>query len=156
MKKTKLRKRILLLTLIPLLIIAIGIGCLWIYSSTYTIPEQAASIENTTGLVQAHGRSLYTADGKAIRLKGINAGQILVQEGWMGPFALEPLKNKDGSYVKDGDNNIQYPEFTEEEFRTALAANPNLAGHNVEELLQYYWKCFFTEEDFRISRKSWA
>jgi aryl-phospho-beta-D-glucosidase BglC (GH1 family) len=153
MKKTKLRKRILLLTLIPLLIIAIGIGCLWIYSSTYTIPEQAASIENTTGLVQAHGRSLYTADGKAIQLKGINAGQILVQEGWMGPFALEPLKNEDGSYVKDGDNNIQYPEFTEEEFRTALAANPNLAGHNVEELLQYYWKCFFTEEDFRIIKE---
>ena len=69
MKKTKLRKRILLLTLIPLLIIAIGIGCLWIYSSTYTIPEQAASIENTTGLVQAHGRSLYTADGKAIQVR---------------------------------------------------------------------------------------
>ena len=153
MKKKKILKRILLILLVPVLVLGIGVGALWLYSSNYSIPQQAASIENSTGLVQAHGRSLYTADGQPIQLKGINAGQILVQEGWMSPFAVEPLKNEDGSYVKDADGNIQYPDFTEEEFRAALASNPNLADYSTDALLQYYWQCFFTEEDFRIIKE---
>ncbi len=153
MKKQKILKIILLVILIPIALVGLAVGGLWIYSSTYRIPPQAASIENSTGLVQAQGRTLYTADGQPIHLTRINAGQILLQEGWMSPFAIEPLKNEDGSYVKDGDGNIQYPEFTEEAFRKALAENPNLADHDTEELLQYYWKCFFTEEDFRIIKE---
>lgn len=153
MKKRKLLRRILLLALTLVLVLGIGLCALWIYSRNYAIPEHAASIENSTGLVQAHGRTLYDADGQAIVLKGVNAGQILLQESWMSPFALEPLKNEDGSYVKDADGNIQYPDFTEEEFRTALAANPNLADYNIDDLMQYYWQCFFTEEDFRIIKE---
>ena len=68
----------------------------------------------------------------------------------MSPFALEPLKNEDGSYVKDADGNIQYPEFTEEEFREGIKNNPNLNTYDIEELMRISWDCFFTEEDFRI------
>ena len=135
------------------LVIGMGVGGLYLHSRNYAIPEQAETIENNTGLVQAYGKSLYDAGGNRIQLKGINAGQILLQEGWMGPFALEPEKNADGSYVKDKDVNIQYPEFTEEEFRAGLKANPNLAGYDLDELMEYYWSCFFTEEDFRIIRE---
>ena len=71
----------------------------------------------------------------------------------MSPFALEPLTNEDGSYVKDADGNIQYPEFTEEEFRAGLKSNPNLADYDLDELMEYYWSCFFTEEDFRIIKE---
>ena len=92
-----------------LIVVALAVGALCLYSRNYSIPEQPASITNDTGLVQAHGRSLYDAQGNALLLKGINAGQILLQEGWMSPFALEPLKNPDGSYVKDADGNLQYP-----------------------------------------------
>ena len=153
MKIKKLCKRVLTILLALVLLLGVILGGLWLYSATYRIPEQAASIENSTGLIQAHGRTLYTADGQPLQIKGINAGQILLQEGWMGPFALEPLKNQDGSYAKDADGNIQYPEFTEEEFRTALASHPNLADYDTDELRQYYWKCFFTEEDFRIIKE---
>ncbi len=153
MKKKKLLKQILLVFLAIVLILGAGVGALILHSRLYSIPEQVASIENTTGLVQAKGRSLYDANGQPLQMKGINAGQILVQEGWMSPFALEPLKNEDGSYVKDGDGNIQYPEFTEEEFRAALATNPNLSGHSVDELMQYYWDYFFAEEDFHIIKE---
>ncbi len=150
-------KKVLKITAWTLLGILLAVGLVllgvFIYSKNYSIPEQAASIENSTGLVQAHGRSLYDADGKPIHFTGINAGQILLQEGWMGPFALEPLKNEDGSYVKDGDGNIQYPEFTEEEFRAGLKANPNLKDYDLDELMGYYWDCFFTEEDFRIIKE---
>ena len=139
--------------LILVLIVAVVAGAMLIRSITYQIPEQAATIENDTGLIQASGRSLYDAEGNRIQLVGINAGQILLQEGWMSPFALEPLKNADGSYVKDADGNIQYPEFTEEEFRTALSNNPNLRGYDLEELRSYYYSCFFTEEDFRIIKE---
>lgn len=139
--------------LILVLIVVVVAGAMLIRSMTYKIPEQAATIENDTGLIQASGRSLYDAQGNKIQLRGINAGQILLQEGWMSPFALEPEKNADGSYVKDADGNIQYPEFTEEEFRTALKSNPNLQGYDLEEMLSYYYSCFFTEEDFRIIKE---
>ncbi len=148
----KLKKLFLALGAV-VLIAALFLGGVILYSVTYSIPEQAASIANTTGLVQASGRSLYDAQGNRLELKGINAGQILLQEGWMSPFALEPSKNADGTYVTDADGNLQYPEFTEEEFRAGLAANPNLAGYDLEALLQYYYSCFFTEEDFRIVRE---
>ncbi len=146
-------KTVLLTVLILVLIVAALAVAMLIRTKTYQIPPQAASIVNDTGLIQASGRSLYDASGKPIQLVGINAGQILLQEGWMSPFALEPLKNEDGSYVKDGGDNIQYPEFSEDQFRTALKENPNLQGYALEELLSYYYSCFFAEEDFRIIKE---
>ena len=146
-------KKLLIILGAILLALVLFVGGVLIYSVTYSIPQQAASIENTTGLVQAQGRSLYDAQGTRLELKGINAGQILLQEGWMSPFALEPSKNPDGSFVADADGNLQYPEFTEEEFREGLAANPNLSGYDLEELMQYYYNCFFAEEDFRIIKE---
>ena len=135
------------------LVAAAFVGGMVLYSKNYTPKEQAQTITNDTGLVQAYGKSLYDAQGNRLQLNGINAGQILLQEGWMSPFALEPLTNEDGSYVKDADGNIQYPEFTEEEFRKALKENPNLADYELEDLLKLYWDCFFTEEDFRIIKE---
>ena len=146
-------KKLLLILGALLLAIALFVGGVLIYSLTYSIPEQAATIQNSTGLVQAYGRSLYDAAGNRLQLRGINAGQILLQEGWMSPFALEPSKNDDGTYVTDADGNLQYPEFAEEEFRAGLKANPNLRGYDLDELMQYYYSCFFTEEDFRIIRE---
>lgn len=152
-----MKKRVLKIILIALLILVLlagtVVGGLVIYSKTYSIPEQAATIENNTGLVQAHGRSLYDADGKRIQLKGVNAGQMLVQEGWMSLFALEPLKNEDGSYVKDKDDNIQYPAFAEEDLRAGIASNLNLNTYDIEELMDIYRSCFFAEEDFRIVKE---
>ncbi len=150
--KNWLKKLLIILGAVVLLLALFVLGA-FLYSQNYSIPEQAAFIENDTGLVQARGRSLYDPQGQRLQLKGINAGQILLQEGWMSPFALEPLKNEDGSYVTDADGNLQYPEFSEEEFRAGLKANPNLAGCDLDELLQYYYSCFFTEEDFRIIKE---
>lgn len=136
-----------------ILALVVFLDCFIVYSQNYKVENQPATIENTTGLVQASGKSLYDASGNKLVLRGINAGQILLQEGWMSPFALEPLKNEDGSYVKDADGNIQYPEFTEEEFREGIKANPNLNTYDMEELMQIYWDAFFTEEDFRIIKE---
>ena len=150
-------KRILKITGIALLslilLLAITIGGLYLYSQNYTIPAQAESIDNDTGLIQAFGRTLYDANGQPIQLKGVNAGQILLQEGWMSPFATEPLTNADGSYVTDADGNVQYPEFGEEDFRAAIASNPELNVHHIDGLLVQYWKAFFSEEDFRIIKE---
>ena len=143
-------KRILILLLSLLALLALAVGGAVLYSRNYSVPAQAAAIENTTGLVQASGRGLYDASGQLLQLRGINAGQILLQEGWMSPFALEPLKNEDGSYTTDADGNLQYPEFSEEQFRAGLLSNPNLKDQDIDELLGYYYSCFFTQEDFRI------
>ena len=92
-------KKLLIILGAVLLLLALFVGGVVLYSVSYTVPEQAATVENTTGLVQASGRALYDAQGQLLQLNGINAGQILVQEGWMSPFALEPLKNEDGTYT---------------------------------------------------------
>jgi len=138
---------------IILLVLVISIDCLVVYSQNYTVDDQPLTIKNGAGLVQASGKSLYDASGNKLVLRGVNAGQILLQEGWMSPFALEPLKNDDGTYVKDADNNIQYPEFTEEEFREGIKSNPNLNTYDMEELMRVYWDAFFSEEDFRIIKE---
>lgn len=149
----KILKGIGVTVLSILLMMVIFLDCFVTYSQNYTYEEKVTKIENTTGLVQASGKSLYDADGNHLVLHGINAGQILLQEGWMSPFALEPSKNEDGSYVKDADGNIQYPEFTEEEFREGIKSNPNLNTYDMEELMKIYWDAFFTEEDFRIIKE---
>jgi aryl-phospho-beta-D-glucosidase BglC (GH1 family) len=149
----KVLKRLLVILTAVIVAAALFVGGALLYSLNYSVPKQAASIENKTGLVQAWGRSLYDAQGQKLQLKGINAGQILLQEGWMSPFALEPLKNEDGSYVTDADGNLQYPEFSEEQFRAGLKANPNLADYDLDELTGYYYSCFFMEEDFRIIKE---
>ena len=126
--------KVLIILLVIVLLLGGCVGALVIYSKSYRVPEPAETIENTTGLVQAHGRGLYDADGNQLILKGVNAGQILLQESWMSLFSLEPLKNEDGSYVKDKDNNIQYPAFAEEDFRAGIASNPKLNTYDFEEL----------------------
>ena len=146
----KVLKRIAITLLAIVLTLAAIAGGMILYSNSYSVPEQPATAENTTGLVQAIGRSLYDPAGNRLVLRGINAGQILLQEGWMSPFALEPSKNADGTWVTDGDGNLQYPEFAEEHFRQGLAANPNLADYTFEDLIAIYRACVFTEEDFRI------
>ena len=149
----KILKGVAITILCILLAVVIFIDCFVVYSQKYTPVKQAETIENNTGLVQASGKSLYDAEGNRFIMHGINAGQILLQEGWMSPFALEPSKNEDGSYVKDADGNIQYPEFTEEEFREGIKANPNLNTYDMEELMKIYWDAFFTAEDFRIIKE---
>ena len=153
MMKKKVWKIVLVCVLALILLVGAVVGGFMIYSANFRVPEPARQVENNTGLVQAVGRGLYDADGNLLQLVGVNAGQILLQEGWMSPFAIEPLKNADGSYVKDDGGNMQYPEFTEEDYRAALASNPNLVGYDLDELMAYYWECFFTEEDFRIIKE---
>ena len=149
----KIFKKILSVVGILILAIVILFDCFIVYSQNYTVDHQPEKVENTTGLVQAVGKSLYDANGNKIVLRGVNAGQILIQESWMSPFALEPLKNEDGSYVKDAGDNIQYPEFTEADFREGIKSNPNLNTYDMEELMRIYWDAFFTEEDFRIVKE---
>lgn len=152
-----MKKRIVKCTALGLLALillaALGAGGLYWYSASYHVAPPQERIDNQTGLVQAFGRHLYDGQGKSLQLVGVNAGQILLQESWMSPFAIEPLKNEDGSYVKDEGGNIQYPDFAEEDLRSGLVENPNLQGYDLDELLAYYWKCCFTEEDFRIVKE---
>lgn len=146
-------KKLLMILLSAAVLLTVLAGGMVLFSLNRSVPEQADHIQNNTGLVQASGRSLYDAQGNPLQLKGINAGQILLQEGWMSPFALEPLKNEDRSYITDADGNLQYPEFSEEQFRVGLKSNPNLASFDIDVLMQYYYGCFFTEEDFRIIKE---
>ena len=130
-------------TLITGTVLTLGFNSIW-----YKIPKQDEHIENKTNLVQAHNRALYDKNGDILSLRGLNIGNVFLQEGWMSPFALEPSKNEDGTYQRDKDGNYIYPEFTEEEFREGLKSNPKLKDRNLEEMMDYYYSCMITEEDF--------
>jgi len=124
----KIIKRVLCVVLIAAVLVGAVVGWLLHSSENYEIPDQKETIQNDTGLVQAYGRSLYDPAGNQLRLTGINAGQILLQEGWMSPFALEPLKNEDGTYQKDGDGNITYLALTDLSIATPNTEKGNPYG----------------------------
>lgn len=125
MKRKHKKAKIALITLGSLVIItSVTVLGLFAYSWNYKIPVQAEKIEPTgTNLISTQNRSLYDKNGNIIKLNGINAGNILLQEGWMSPFDLEPKKDKDGSLIKDKDGNLSYDEFSEEMFLDALSKN---------------------------------
>ncbi len=126
---------------------------LFSYSWNYKIPEQENKIEeNKQGLVQAKNRSLYDKDGNILKLNGINAGNILLQEGWMSPFDGEPKKDEEGKLIKDKDGNLEYGEYSEEMFLDDLKHNENLKD-KIPELQEYYYKSFFNENDFKIVKE---
>lgn len=59
-------KKLLIITGAVAALITLFVVCALGYSQNYSIPEQAASIENDTGLVQARGRSLYDPQGQKL------------------------------------------------------------------------------------------
>ena len=124
-----------------------------IYSVTYKVPEQEEHIENNTGLVVAKNRSLYDLNGNRLILEGVNFGNIFLQEGWLSPFAIEPLKNSDGSYQKDKDGNILYPEFAQEDFYQGLINNPHCGENNYDKWFEYYFNCWVNDTDYTLLKE---
>lgn len=155
-KKWSLKKKIIVwasLSLgVVLLLAGAGASYFFLKSAMYVPPKTSDTNENHIGLVMQGDkddtrRSIYGPDGKKLILKGVNAGQILLQESWMSPYAIEPLKDENGQYEKDQDGNLKYGEFTEEDFLNGIESNPNLRDKK-DELLQYYYSAFFAESDF--------
>ena len=160
-KKWSTKKKVIIAVLASVLslfvILGATIGGFVLYSKAYSVKKGSTTSKNQNGLImQGHEdqdrRSLYDKNGNKIVLRGVNAGNILLQEGWMSPFALEPKDDKNGDLVKDKDGNLSYPEFTQEDFLSALDMNPNLKDSK-DELLDSYYKTFFSEDDFRIVKE---
>ena len=73
----KRTKKILCTLLAAVLLVGAVVGFLFVDSQLYEIPDQAETVPNDTGLIQASGRALYDANGNRIQLKGINAVGIV-------------------------------------------------------------------------------
>lgn len=134
MKIKNVFKKISLVLGFVILVIGCGLILLYSYSFTYKIPKQKESINNNSNLVVCDGRSLYDKNGNKLILKGVNAGGILVYEGWIGPFSIG---EKDGCVPQD-------------DFLNAIKTNLNLNIYETSELLDYYYKSFFNDIDFEI------
>jgi endoglucanase len=128
--------------------------CSW--SWAYSVPAQKATISDpdSAGLVKAEGRALYDKDGKKLHLSGINVGNLLLQEGWMSPLALEPNKDASGNYQRDSDGYYTYPDFTEEQFETGLAANPNMTSAEKAAAVAAYRQAWFSADDFKVVKNN--
>ena len=49
-----------------------------------------------SGLVYADGNSLYDANGNRLVLQGVNAGNLLIYEGWISPFSVGECRDYNG------------------------------------------------------------
>lgn len=107
------------------------------------------TITNTTGLVQAEGTSLYDKDGKRLILRGVNAGGMLVTEGWMVPYSCGENKDENGNILYNHDKIPTYPTLTEEKAREGFLSNPNLTDEQRKTIIDTYRANWFSEEDFK-------
>ena len=103
MRKKKLFRSILLILLAVVLLLGLGIGGIYLYSSNYSIPAQAETIANTTGLVQASGRSLYDANGNALQLTGIGVVDNVFQQCYTQDLGEDPDRGQHGDHKGDED-----------------------------------------------------
>ncbi|MCI1734274.1 MAG: glycoside hydrolase family 5 protein [Bacilli bacterium] len=141
-KKHKVLKIVLIVIVVILMIPALFLATVSIYHHTYSVNKGPETITNDTGLIQAEGRSLYDKDGNRIQLKGVNAGNTLVNEGWLGFWC-------DG-YKTDSNGTVSYPDFNQEQLLAGLKANPNLSESQGKELLEDYHYSWFSKSDFAI------
>ena len=151
--QTKKHKTLKIVSFSLLGVIILGLtafGGVYAYTINYRPEAPKDTSEKKSDLFFTENTGLYDKDGKLFTIRGINAGNYFLQEGWISPFALEPLTNEDGTYVKDKDGNIQYPEFSQEDFLNGLLENPNCGEENIDERLDYYYDAWWSENDFKI------
>lgn len=153
MKKGKKLKKILIICfsiLAALIVLPLAfVGIVTISSNNRSLDvDRNKTIENNTGLVQQKGKALYDKDGKYLLLRGVNAGNLLVSEGWLSPYSVGEAKDDSGNIVYDDNNLPTYPELPMEETVSGFEANPNLTDKQRKELIDIYRKNWFAESDF--------
>ncbi len=100
-------------------------------------------------LVYADGNSLYDANGDRLVLQGVNAGNLLIYEGWISPFSVGECRDDNGELIIDNDNLTTYPEMPMEEALKGYNSNPNLTDSQRKELTDIYRENWFSEIDFK-------
>ena len=108
-----------------------------------------STIDNQTNLVQARGKALYDKDGNYLLLRGVNAGNLLVSEGWLSPFSIGEKLDEEGNIIYDHDNLPTYPTLPMEKSIEGFKANPNLNDEQRKELIDIYRHNWFSEIDFK-------
>ena len=150
-------KKIIITTfsIIGTLLIALGITANLAFN---TNKKDYASLPKTQNVehekietYKAIGKGIYDLDGNLFQIKGINYGNLLIQEGWMSVNSIGPKLNEDGSYVKINEQGIveEYLELYQEELDEALMNNPNLDKEKIEELYNLYYMSYCQEDDFK-------
>lgn len=126
-KKTK---KIVLISLLTFLVVFIGLY------SFYRHIEVNPYIESD--FVHAIGNKMYDKNNKEFKIEGINIGNWLVPEGWMG---VSEISNINGS-------------FTYKKMLKALEDNPNIKDEDIDGLLDTYYSNYFTEEDVKYIKNA--
>lgn len=129
------------------------LGLVTLMAHNRSVRVDAKSIGNDTGLVQQKGRALYDANGDYLLLRGVNAGNLLLSEGWLAPFSVGEKLDDEGQVLLDHDGLPTYPELPMEEALKGFQGNPNLNDEQRKELVDLYRCCWFGEEDFALIKE---
>ncbi|MEG1528287.1 MAG: cellulase family glycosylhydrolase [Clostridia bacterium] len=135
-----------------------------IYHVSYTVKFES-TINNDTDYVVSSGKSLYDKDGKALLLRGTNAGNWLIWEGWLGATSLG-YEQKDGkiaynetpmAFVLDALNNNKNLNESDKDIillRSICKSNPSKYWwyeedcSTVDLLLDWYYSNWWQDVDF--------
>ncbi|MCR5741469.1 MAG: cellulase family glycosylhydrolase [Gammaproteobacteria bacterium] len=145
MKKTI--KIVLTSLLTFILLILVAVLFLFINHKLLNNVKVDEHFDNETGFITSHGRGLYDKNGDEIILKGVNIGALFVTEGWISPYAVNDMTWNDSS------NHYDYDELSQEQFLEGFYSNPNLTEAQIDELLDIYYKTWFTDYDAKIIKE---
>ena len=152
MKKGK-KKKVLIITLSivgAIIVLPLGfLGVVTLSSNNRSLSvDRTVKIENNTGLVQQKGKALYDKDGNFLLLRGTNAGNLLVSEGWLSPFSVGENLNENQEIELDHDGLPTYPVLPMEDAVKGFESNPNLTDSQRKELVSIYRDNWFSKNDF--------
>ncbi|MFA6624715.1 MAG: cellulase family glycosylhydrolase [Bacilli bacterium] len=157
-KKTKKRlswwKILIIVVLSIVLIVLAFVGIVTLVSHNRgDRTDSGAVIENKSGLVQQKGSSLYDKDGNRLILKGVNAGGMLVSEGWLVPYSVGEKLDADNNIIYDSNNIPTYPELPMEDVIEGLNSNPNITDSQRKEFIDTFRENWFSDSDFKVVKE---
>lgn len=155
-------KKVLIVIVAILLIVAVGVGILAIVANNYIanqnsddIPDHVDITANEFKTITAVGRGLYDENGDRFEIKGINFGNLFIAEGWMTVNSIGAAYNDDGSFVSVNKEGVveEYEEIYQEEMDAILAdrvAKGDFTQEQLDELLDAFFYAYCTEADFKL------
>ena len=148
-KKTLIISLSILATIVILPVGFVGIVAASSALRTTNVSKDS-TIENTTNLVQAKGKALYDKNGNYLTLRGVNAGNLLVSEGWLSPYSVGEKLDENGEVKLDHDGLPTYPDLPMEDTLEGFNSNTNLTDEQREDLINIYRENWFSESDFKF------
>lgn len=136
--------RKIFIVLLVCLSVSVSFGVCGCDSPTTSLPSFDELYPRPSKCVYSVGKTLYDDSDSPVTLRGVNIGNWLVPEGWMGVIDI------------DGQNDdVDGEKLTYKKLVSALKNNENnFTDEQISELFDIYYSNWFTEDDVKFIKDS--